>query len=64
MRRNCSMGLALTAVLLASCAKSSADDKVATTSETAQAAKSRDIVVTGTLLPAPALSGDTATKAW
>ena len=40
MRRNCSMGLALTAVLLASCAKSSADDKVATTSETAQAAKS------------------------
>ena len=54
-RQHRSMGLALAVVLLASCARSGVDDKVATTSD-AQEAKAADVanvIVTGTRIAAP-----------
>jgi len=58
MRRNRSIGLALAVMLLASCAKSSVDSKVASTSESAELAKAQDVVVTGTVIPAQRMNRD------
>ena len=54
-RQHLTVGLSLAALLLVSCAKSGVDNKVAATSDSAEEAKASSIVVTGTLLPAPAL---------
>jgi Ca-activated chloride channel family protein len=56
MRRNRSTGLALTVLLLASCAKSTADNKVTPVVENEPAAKAQDLVVTGSRVAAPQLS--------
>jgi Ca-activated chloride channel family protein len=60
-RQHRSMGLALTAVLLASCARSGVDDKVASTSQSAPEAKVADtsnVVVTGSRIAAPQLRAE------
>ena len=54
-RQHHTVGLSLAALLLVSCAKSGVDDKVAATSDSAEQAKTESVVVTGTIIPAPAL---------
>jgi Ca-activated chloride channel family protein len=60
MRRQHSMSLALTVVLLASCARSGVDDKIASTSDSEQAkvADTSNMVVTGSRIAAPQLRAE------
>ena len=59
-RQHRSMGLALTVVLLASCARSGVDDKIASTSDSEQAkvADTSNVVVTGSRIAAPQLRAE------
>jgi len=57
-RRNRSMGLAVAAMLLVSCAKSAVDNKIETTTDSAAEAKAQSIVVTGSRVNAPASERD------
>jgi len=57
-RRNRSMGLALAAMLLVSCAKSAVDNKIETTTDSAAEAKAQSIVVSGSRMNAPTTEMD------